>query len=178
MTRLKMLFTCLEAVQQFFDKFGAISPALFFDFTYFTWSLAGHVSVVLSKLCLFTGDGWDPNFARSTIDFPAMVDQIGVKLKEATDVAEQSMRQKHPDPTSLPLDIPHLFKMFTHTLRQWKDSHMHKSSQLRPQSQQTTMPSPSGADALPATAWDDEFLASWTGNPFDFLDSDNWPQVI
>ncbi|KAK5036693.1 hypothetical protein LTS07_002421 [Exophiala sideris] len=92
MTRLKMLFTCLDVVKQFFENFGAISPAHYFNFTYFTWSLAGHVSVVLSKLCIFSGDSWDPNFARSTIDFPAMVHEMQEKLKQAAALAEQSVR--------------------------------------------------------------------------------------
>ncbi|KIV85104.1 hypothetical protein PV11_00839 [Exophiala sideris] len=177
MTRLKMLFTCLDVVKQFFENFGTISPAHYFNFTYFTWSLAGHVSVVLSKLCIFSGDGWDPNFARSTIDFPAMVDEMQAKLKEAAALAEQSKLQTPQDRHSLPFSVPELFKMFTHTLRGWKESHMSRISQVGQQSQ-ATMPTLSGTDdTLPTTAWDDEFLTSWEGNLFDFVDSNYWPQL-
>ncbi|KAI1617442.1 hypothetical protein EDD37DRAFT_219756 [Exophiala viscosa] len=175
-TRLKMLFTCLDAVKRFFEKFRTISPSLYFNFTYFTWSLAGHVSVVLSKLCIFAEDGWDPSLARSTIDFPAMIDEMQSKLRVAADLAEHSTRQPPQDRATLPFSVPELFKMFTHTLRGWKESHMYKTSQLGQQSQ-ATIPTPSGTDALPSAEWDDGFLNSWDGNLFDFIDSDYWPQL-
>ncbi|EXJ93982.1 hypothetical protein A1O1_02375 [Capronia coronata CBS 617.96] len=186
-TRLKMLFTCLDEIKRSFERFCAIPSNLYFNFTYFTWALLGRITVVLSKLCILTGDGWDPEYARSTLDFPTMVATIQMKLDEARIAAEQSQskHQTSRDRNSLPFSVPELFTALIPKLQQWRDRHMYKASQLHPQSQsqsqsqsQATMPSPSGTDALPITISDEEFLASTGGNLFDFLDSDYYPQLI
>lgn len=133
--------------------------------------------VVLSKLCIFAGDGWDPNYARSTFDFSTMVDMMLMGLSEAKSLASQSMRQTAQERTSLPFSIPELFTAFESKLRQWRELHMYRAAQPRPHLQ-ATMPSSSGADALPTATLSDEFLNPCGASLFDLLDGEYWPQLI
>ncbi|KAK5452023.1 hypothetical protein LTS15_007746 [Exophiala xenobiotica] len=177
MTRLKMLFTCLNSTKSFFEKWHALPTSAYFDFTYFQWSLMGHASVVLAKLCLFSGEGWDSNYARDTFDFCATVDTVMIKMNEAKTLAEHSAVQLPRDPNTLPWGVPQMFQDFTPRLQQWKELHKYKAAQIL-QGQQPQVLSSVVADDLPSVTAHDEFLFPGGSSLVDFLDDSFWPQLL
>ncbi|KIW54806.1 hypothetical protein, variant [Exophiala xenobiotica] len=175
MTRLKMLFACLNSTKLLFERWFALPTTAYFNFTYFQWSLMGHASVVLSKLCLFSGEGWDPTYARDTFDFCATVDVVMMKMNEAKALTEHSAGQMRRNPNMLPCSVPQVFKEFTLKLQQWKELHNYRAAQTR-QEQQPQVLSSTGADDLPSAAAHDEFLFPGGSSLVDFLDDSFWPQ--
>lgn len=123
----------------------------------------GHASVILSRLCLITSDGWDANYARSTFNFSAVVDTMVAKMNEAKVNA-----------TILPIQVPECFQNFTAKLQHMKDLHMYKAAQLMPE--KAMAPSLTGVETLPPMAVDDEFIFQGENCLLDFLDDSLWPQ--
>lgn len=84
-TRLDLLFRCLEATKSFFFNYYSL-PSVYFPFLpYTSWCQFGQAIVALSRLSLYQSDRveWDRAYVQSTIDFNSIVDQVGQKLEEA-----------------------------------------------------------------------------------------------
>ena len=167
-----MLFACLDVIKTYFEKLYTIPTTQYYHLTYFMWAMMGHMSVVLSKLCLFEGDGWDPDYARSTFNFLEMVETVQMKVREAKEAADKSVLQASRDRVSLAFGFPELFLNFEARLQQWKEVHLHKLQA------QAAVPPPSGTDISMATALGDDFLAPGANSLFDFLDNEYWLQPL
>ncbi|KAJ5777657.1 hypothetical protein N7520_000903 [Penicillium odoratum] len=84
MTRLDLLFRCLEAVKSFFFDLHSV-PSEYFPFFPFTvWCQSGLAMVTLSRLILFQGEkiGWDRTYVRSVIDLDQTADNLARKMKD------------------------------------------------------------------------------------------------
>ncbi|KIW40336.1 uncharacterized protein PV06_07543 [Exophiala oligosperma] len=185
MTRLKMLFACLGSTKSFFEKWYSIPISVYFDCSYFPWSLMGHASVVLSKLCLYDGEGWDAAYASDTIDFCTTMDTMMAKMKEANAAAERAMLFPNPGaPSESSSTVPPVFENINPKMQRWKEIHNYRASQTRQQQQrkQQSMSalSAGGAEApiasTAATTTNDEFLFPGETSLMDFFDDSFWPQ--
>ncbi|KAJ5637811.1 hypothetical protein N7490_007690 [Penicillium lividum] len=84
MTRLDLLFRCLEAVKSFFYNLHSV-PSEYYPFFPFTvWCQSGLAMVTLSRLILFQGEqiGWDRTYVRSIIDLDQTADNLTRKMKD------------------------------------------------------------------------------------------------
>jgi hypothetical protein len=84
-TRLDLLFRCLEATKSFFFNYYSL-PSVFFPYLPFTsWCQFGQAIVALSRLSLYQSDRgeWDRTYVETTIDFNQTVEQLEQKLEEA-----------------------------------------------------------------------------------------------
>jgi hypothetical protein len=83
-TRLDLLFRCLEATKSFFFNYYSL-PSVYFPFLPFaSWCQFGQAIVALSRLSLYQSDHGecDRAYVQSTIDFNQTVDEVGQKLEE------------------------------------------------------------------------------------------------
>lgn len=122
-TRLDILFRCLEATKLFFNDFYSV-PSHYFAFLPFTiWCQFGHAVVTLSRLSLFRGDnGWDLEYVRSTIDFDQTIDKLAQKLEGARKFIEQASG------TRSSAELPEIFGRLAHRMRVMKESHHQKKA--------------------------------------------------
>ncbi|EXJ87450.1 hypothetical protein A1O3_04410 [Capronia epimyces CBS 606.96] len=88
LTRLDMLFACLTATKSCLEAFLNLPAPVWFDMSYLLWGVVGHAFVVMSKLSLFVGEGWDQDYARTVLHFPTMVDTVAAKVSAAEAEAE------------------------------------------------------------------------------------------
>lgn len=90
-TRLDLLFRCLEATKSFFFHFYSL-PAIYFPFFPFTlWCQFGQGLMTTSRLLLHqdsTG-GWDQTYVQSILDLDQTVDGLRQKLDEAQSLVDQ-----------------------------------------------------------------------------------------
>jgi len=176
MTRLKMLFACLDSTKSFFDTWYAIPISAYLDSSYFPWTLLGHASVVLSKLCLYDEQGWDPGYASDTIDFCTTVDKVIARMEEAKAAAKQAALHNLDAPSSFA--VPHVFNDIGPKMQQWKELQNYRASQLRHrQRPQQRMSTESGeTETIASNIPNDEFLFPGGTSLMDFLDDSFWPQ--
>jgi hypothetical protein len=141
MTRLKMLFACFEATKSCFDVIFGMPDSTWLESPYILWTLIGHASVILSKLCLFNAEGWDAEYVRNTLDFLAVIDRMASKLERAkgtatATAAEPAVSGQDIDTSAnnitLPWCTPSIFRAITPKLQLWKDVHeTHRAAQMR-----------------------------------------------
>lgn len=84
-TRLDLLFRCLEATKSFFFNYYSL-PSAYFPFLPFTsWCQFGQAIVALSRLSLYQSKHgeWDRTYVETTIDFNQTIEQLEQKLEDA-----------------------------------------------------------------------------------------------
>lgn len=139
-TRLDLLYRCLEATRSFFHHLYTL-PAVYFRFLPFTISSQfGQAIVTLSQLTLHQSENgaWDRAYVRNTIDFDQTVDTMGRKLDEARALIPKPSEQ---DATSSN-DPPEIFKRLPARMRMMKEMHRRRqeAQEKVPQSQAVEEP--------------------------------------
>ncbi|OOQ87164.1 hypothetical protein PEBR_18497 [Penicillium brasilianum] len=139
-TRLDLLYRCLEATRSFFHHLHTL-PAVYFRFLPFTISSQfGQAIVTLSQLTLYQSENgaWDRAYVRNTIDFDQTVDTMGRKLDEARALIPKPGEQ---DATSSN-DPPEIFKRLPARMRMMKEMHRRRqeAQEKVPQSQAVEEP--------------------------------------
>jgi hypothetical protein len=120
-TRLDLLYRCLEATRSFFHHLYTL-PAVYFRFLPFTISSQfGQAIVTLSQLTLYQSENgaWDRAYVRNTIDFDQTVDTMGRKLDEARALIPKPGAQ---DATSSN-EPPEIFKRLPARMKMMKEMH-------------------------------------------------------
>ncbi|KAJ5086911.1 hypothetical protein NUU61_008218 [Penicillium alfredii] len=124
LTRLDLLFRCLESTRSFFHNFYSLPSVYlpFFPFTY--WCQLGQAAITLSRLTLYDSPGgeWDRTYVQSTIDFDATIDRLAQKLEEARPFAEQ----KSPGSD----ELPEIFGRMTARMQVVKEAHRRRKVAL------------------------------------------------
>ncbi|KAJ5156320.1 hypothetical protein N7492_009123 [Penicillium capsulatum] len=84
-TRLDLLFRCLEATKSFFYSYQYTPPVYLPFFPFSLWCQFGHAIVTMSRLLLYRNDsiGWDQSYVRTTVDFDETLDGLKKRLDEA-----------------------------------------------------------------------------------------------
>ncbi|OKP11261.1 hypothetical protein PENSUB_3283 [Penicillium subrubescens] len=116
-TRLDILYRCLEATKSFFHHLYTL-PAVYFRFLPFTISSQfGQAVVTLSRLTLYQSENgaWDTTYVKNTIEFDQTVDTLGQKLDEARALLEQDQ--------SSSTEPPEIFKRLATRIKMMKDMH-------------------------------------------------------
>ncbi|KAG9769980.1 hypothetical protein KCU88_g6737, partial [Aureobasidium melanogenum] len=172
MTRLNLLFACLNSTKSCMETFFSLPTLVYFDMPFLFWALVGHAIVVTSKLNLFVGDGWDQVYVRSVLDFPTTVDTIAANMDAAKAAAELSVHVSGCTPSALPRTVPEFFAGTAPKLQFIKEVHETRRSGLARSDQAQNVsnfdePSP---QYLPENEPNGHCLTTW----FDFLDEDFW----
>ncbi|KAJ5082899.1 hypothetical protein N7532_011942 [Penicillium argentinense] len=121
-TRLDILFHCLEATKSFFHNFYSVSSQ-YFPFLPFTiWCQSGHAVVTLSRLSLFQSyNDWDLEYVRSTIDYNDTIDRLAQKLEEARSFIQPNIASD---------ELPEIFGRLSSRMRLMKESHRQKKEAM------------------------------------------------
>jgi hypothetical protein len=158
LTRLDILFRCLQATKSLFDDFNSF-PSYYLTYMPFTfWCQFGHAVVALSRLSLFQSEtGWDLEYVQNTVDFDQTIDRLMQKLEEARQLIE---RETGPRPTA---QLPEVFRRLPHRMRLMKECHRHRKEALD-KSRSQEVQDPAGFDFLFNMSFDtnfsfDDFLA-------------------
>lgn len=169
MARLEILLSCLESTKACFDTFLSFPPSSYFHLPYPLWSQLGHAIIVLSKLSLFNGEGWDQEYVRSQMDFFEVLSTFDQKLEEAR---EYSRSTSQASISELSMDIPEIFVKLTPNLQQMKECH---KARLQAQTSTTEqIQGPSRGDSGSASS--DDLVVPDTAGLFEFLDDSFWRQ--
>lgn len=99
-TRLDLLFRCLEATKSFFHQCCSVAPEYFPFFPFSLWCQFGQAIVSMSRLLLYRNDhiGWDRSYARATIDFNGIINGLKQKLDEArSSVSRGNVDEEYPE---------------------------------------------------------------------------------
>ncbi|KAL2826447.1 hypothetical protein BDW59DRAFT_65165 [Aspergillus cavernicola] len=91
--RVNILSSCLSATKSFIDQFSSIPPRFYLNLPYPVYAAYCHAIGTLSNLLLFSGEGWDPEYARSKIDIPNVLTMLIIKIENA---AETSRHEQPP----------------------------------------------------------------------------------
>lgn len=121
LTRLDLLYRCLEATKSFFYNLYTL-PAVYFRFLPFTISSQfGQAVVTLSQLTLYQSENgaWDSAYVKNTIDFDQTVDVLGQKLDEARAMIQQTGEQDAASPSG----PPEIFKRLDARMEMMKNMH-------------------------------------------------------
>ncbi|KAL2428740.1 hypothetical protein ABEF95_006154 [Exophiala dermatitidis] len=171
-TRLNLLFACLNSTKSCLEAFFSLQPLVYFDMPFLFWALVGHAIVVTSKLNLFVGDGWDQGYVRSVLDFPTTVDTIAANMDAAKAAAELSLHASGFTPSTLPRTVPEFFAGTAPKLQFIKEVHETRRSGLarREQAQNESNLDEPSSQTLPESEPNGQYLTTW----FDFLDEDFW----
>ncbi|KAJ9260815.1 transcriptional regulator family: Fungal Specific TF [Paecilomyces variotii] len=169
MARLEILLSCLESTKACFDTFHSFSPSSYFYLPYPLWSQLGHAIIVLSKLSLFNGEGWDQEYVRSQMDFFEVLSTFDQKLEEAR---EYSRSTSQASISELSMDIPEIFVKLTPNLQQMKECHKARLQAQTSTTEQTQGP-PRGDSG---SASSDDLVVPDTAGLFEFLDDSFWRQ--
>ncbi|GAD92710.1 hypothetical protein ANI_1_718024 [Paecilomyces variotii No. 5] len=169
MARMDILLSCLESAKTCFDTFSSFPPSSYFHLPYPLWSQLGHAIIVLSKLSLFNGEGWDHEYVRSQLDFCEVLNTFDRKLEEAR---EYSRRVSQEDDAAFPMDIPEIFVKLTPSLQQIKECH---KARLQAQMSRTEQTEGRSLDDTISGSSDDLVIPD-TAGLFEFLDDSFWRQ--
>ena len=166
-SRLNMLYACLKSAKSCFDAFLLLPASVWFELPYILWSMLSHSIMILSKLSLFTGEGWDQQYVRSVLDFSSNVDRIAHKLDEA----KALMKLSAADSSSIFRgDVPEFFSTLSLKLQHIKTAH---ETRLAAQLNASRDP-PLNSNA---SAISEDELAMPPGTElFEFLDDSFWVQ--
>ncbi|ETI19838.1 hypothetical protein G647_08852 [Cladophialophora carrionii CBS 160.54] len=186
LTRLSLLFACLQSTKHFFDTFYALPASTYFDLPYSTWTLVSHLNVVLSKLSLCVVDGWDHDYVSQTLNFHAVLDKLSAKVEEAIQMATttsgSNTRSPHenapPHNSALARSVPLIFVTVETKIKEVKAVHDARKADLaRRQSQHATLPGDQlqVPDEL-ATALPEDFTMMDSLDFFNFGDDTLWGQ--
>ena len=133
LSRLDLLFGCLESTRKFFETFYTLPGTVAFDLPYPIWALVSHLNVVLSQLSLCTVEGWDHNYVSKTLDFYTILDKLSAQVEEA-----KQMVFRAPDEgtatssTALPRSVPLIFLTVASKVRNIRAVHeARKADQVR-----------------------------------------------
>ena len=74
--QLNSLWTCLEAVKDWFEVFLSVSPILYIGFPMSVYAQLAHCLVTLSRLSTFEHPEWNLGLARQTCDMSIIADQV------------------------------------------------------------------------------------------------------
>ncbi|KEF58238.1 uncharacterized protein A1O9_06164 [Exophiala aquamarina CBS 119918] len=170
-SRLTMLFACLTSTQHFFETFHRLSVTVYFDLPYSTWSLLTHQNVVLSKLSLFVGDGWEQTYVANTLDFFTILDTFTAKVEEAKIYAMQYCQQESETGYDRLLrEIPVFFDSIAARIHEAKTVHQ----MIRTTQSQAPTPNITKTGATDTTLeFADEFGIQ-NNMLFEFLDDGFW----
>ncbi|CAI7607543.1 unnamed protein product [Penicillium pancosmium] len=125
LTRLDILYRCLQATKSFFNGFNSLSAQCFFYLPFTIWCQFGHAVVALSRLSLFQSEtGWDLQYVQDTIDFDQTIDRIMLKLEDARQLIE---REFGPRPTA---QLPEAFGRLPNRMRLMKECHRQRKEAL------------------------------------------------
>jgi len=124
-SRLDILFRCLQATRSFFENFFSL-PSHYFLFTPFTTLCQfGHAVVALSRLSLLQSDsGWDVSYVQRTIDYDQTIDCMVHKLEEARQFTGSGLD------ISSRAELPEVFGRLTSRMRLMKEIHHQKKEAL------------------------------------------------
>ncbi|KAJ5379915.1 transcriptional regulator family: Fungal Specific TF [Penicillium cataractarum] len=120
-TRLDLLYRCLEATKSFFHHLYTL-PAVYFRFLPFTISSQfGQAVVTLSQLTLYqaANGAWDSAYVKNTIDFDQTVDMLGQKLDEARALIPKAGEQDAVSST----EPPEIFRRLAARIKMMKAMH-------------------------------------------------------
>ncbi|KAJ5570610.1 uncharacterized protein N7459_010040 [Penicillium hispanicum] len=137
LTRLDLLFRCLEATKSFFSNFYML-PSEDIPFAPFMfWCQFGQAVVTLSRLILYSGNtiGWDRTYVRSVLDFDQIVDGLKGKLVEARALIQQYYGG---DPENLD-ELPEVFGRLSARVYVMKEVH-HKRVEIQERTQPQESP--------------------------------------
>ncbi|KAJ5224376.1 uncharacterized protein N7469_007879 [Penicillium citrinum] len=150
-SRLDILFRCLQATRSFFENFFSL-PSHYFLFTPFTTLCQfGHAIVALSRLSLFQSDsGWDVSYVQRTIDYDQTIDCMVHKLEEARQFTESGLD------ISSRAELPEVFGRLTSRMRLMKEIHHQKKEALEKSRLQGT-DDPPNFDSLLDISFDASF---------------------
>jgi hypothetical protein len=129
----------------------------------------GHALIVLSKLGLFNGDGWDQEYVYSQLDFSKAVDKFGHRLEEAKESCRLSTSQIGA--SKLPPDIPAFLLKITPKLQQIKECHEARRQAQRSRNEQTQDMSRERSSVS-----NDDLAIPDAAALFEFLDDSFWTQ--
>lgn len=174
MARLNMLFACLHSTKSCLDAFFSLPGSVYLDMPYLLWSPVGHAIVIASKLNLLVSDGWDQEYVRSILDFPAMVDTLATKFGAAGTAAGEGLAQKQSG--SLPQALPEIFANMGPKLQRLKEVHEFRGSNHHARPEYCRGQSRAEQQASSQTASDDELNGPGFTALFEFLDEDFWQQ--
>ncbi|KAJ5976217.1 hypothetical protein N7481_009924 [Penicillium waksmanii] len=162
LTRLDILFRCLQATKSFFNGFNSLSSHCFTYLPFTIWCQFGHAVVALSRLSLFQSEiGWDLEYVQNTIDFNQTIDRLMHKLEGARQLIE---RESGPQPTA---QLPEAFGRLSNRMRLMKECHRQRKEALD-KSRSQEIPDPADFDLLFNMSLDtyfpfDDFLALGEG---------------
>ncbi|KAK5023578.1 hypothetical protein LTS07_009086 [Exophiala sideris] len=169
LSRLHILYACLESTKRCFETAYTVPPSQWFDLPWSFWSLLGHAIVVLSKLSLLRFEEWDQEYVRRTMDFCGAMDALQQQLDTAKDWIESQSSQNGHDRS--PRVIPQLYSTFSAKLKRVKIAHEAKST-AQPMNVHLTSDS-SSSDTL--TIPTDDTFGSPSATFFgDFLHESLW----
>jgi hypothetical protein len=162
LTRLDILFRCLQATKSFFNGFNSLSAHCFIYLPFTIWCQFGQAVVVLSRLSLFHSEiGWDLEYVQNTIDFDQTIDRLMHKLEDARQLIE---RESGPRPTA---HLPEAFGRLSNRMRLMKECHRQRKEALD-NSRSQEVQDPADFDFLFNMSFDpyfpfDDFLALGDG---------------
>lgn len=172
LSRLDMLFACLNATKACIEAFYSLPVLVYFDLPYLSWTQLGHSMVILSKLSLFVSEGWDHGFVQSVLDFPTTVDTLAVRMGAAKAAIEMSVQESAGRPGTLARGVPEIFANFAPKMQLMKEVHeMKRLTRTRPGPSHG--PATNGPTSTrPGT--DDDLTLFNSPNLFEFLDQSFW----
>jgi hypothetical protein len=163
LTRLEMLFSCLESTRSFFDTFLSLQSTVYPIVPYTFWTQFGHALVILSMLSLYhSGKGdWDQDYVNSTIDFYETVDMLSKKFEQARLSAEQEQQQH-----GKAAEIPEIFTRLPSRIRLMKEAHRRRQVAQSQHAMQLA-PTSTSHELMPGMNIDDIFLLGPMSELFD-----------
>lgn len=135
--RANVLLSCLAATRTFFDVFSSIPPRQYPSLPYPAYAAHSHaLGTLSSKLLLFAGEGWDLEYARSTVDLHAAVDTLIAGIEEEI---------MAPHDGQLAFRFPDALAKMTPRLRAFGENHRKRRSALRTKSSEQSLDKDSAA---------------------------------
>lgn len=176
-SRLNMLFACLDSTKSCLNTFFNLPLSTWFDIPFTIWSLMGHMMVLSSKLCLFTGEGWDHQYVQSVLNFSDVVDSLVQKLEEAKALTGISVQQTSDGPDTLPQGYTEPLSSLVPKLHHIKRAHETKYAAQMGGGAEQHLEDFSNVNSGMASADMSEFVLPPATGLFEFLDDSFWQQL-
>ncbi|KIW86764.1 uncharacterized protein Z519_12550 [Cladophialophora bantiana CBS 173.52] len=171
-TRLDMLFACLTSAKHFFEIFHSLPAPIHFDIPYSTFTIVGHLYVVLSKLSLCLHDGWDQNYVGTYLSFSDVLDHLSKTVEEARELVLRDNQEADSTPSNtLPRSVPLVWMTVTAKIQDLKAVHEARKAEQTRRFQPENPTSDLGVE-LPGLP--NECAMPDTLSFFEFLDEPIW----
>jgi hypothetical protein len=86
--RLELLYACLLSTKSFLEAYFMIPTASYHNLSFVTWIQLSNTLAILCRLLLVNVEGWDLAHARELVDFPATLQHLIEKFKDAKKIAD------------------------------------------------------------------------------------------